>query len=505
MTGDASPRPVVTVHPEAAWVPLPIVAGAATVATILLSRGSLTSVVLPCFAVLALTVALGPPVPALVMLIVVSSLDGILKGVATGWFTLLFKDLVLWLAVVRWLVLRNRSNQYARVPGVATVAIMAVFLLWVLAEGTNVFTSNWLAALAGIRSWIGWLPVFFVAYEGLHDRRDLLCLCTSLVVAAGAVGAYGVVQQSLGYEHLLAVSPGFGYVETLGLGGDRYRAMSTLPHPGMFGHYVATVLPLGIAVVFAPFLVPRLRLLSALCIVGMASGALASGGRLATAALITCATLVLLLVRQMRIFLLGVLIIGLVALGAVRLVASESIDRVSALFDLAVTVDRVVQPLRQGIESVVAYPLGTGVATGVGVGRATQLLGDSAEVQGKASGMIEGDFGRAFRELGLPGGVLFLYLIIHVLVQGLRAHQSVRDPRWQVMTGALFVMLVSEILGLLVGPAFYLMPVAALFWIAYAGLLRSAQTEPPREEPSTRETLGERPLALTTSTDSTGR
>jgi hypothetical protein len=91
--------------------------------------------------------------------------------------------------------------------------------------------------------------------------------------------------------------------------------------------------------------------------------------------------------------------------------------------------------------------------------------------------MVQGDFARAFRELGVPGGLLFLGLIVHVLRSGWRAHRSIRDPAWRFLTAALVGVLLAEILGLLVGPAFYLMPVAALFWIAHAALLRMAQME----------------------------
>ncbi|MCD6351492.1 MAG: hypothetical protein J7M26_05185 [Armatimonadetes bacterium] len=471
-----------TTRPQPLWLPGPVVWGAAAVAAIILSRGKLTDIALPAFAFYAILVALGPPVPAMVMLIVVSSLDGIFKGVATGWFTLLFKDVILWLAVLRWAALR-KHGQYAEVPRVTVVAIMAAFVLWVCAEGINVFTLSWLVALAGIRAWAGWMPTFFVAYEGIRKRRDVAVLWLTLVFAAGLTGAYGTVQQAIGYDHLLRVSPAFAYVEHTKLsGGATYRAMSTLPYPGMFGHYMATVLPLGLAFFLAPLLPLRLRWLSALAVLGMAGGALASGGRLAAASAMTCALLFLLLSRQARVVFVGLLVAVLLTSVAVKLVAPTAVTRVSHVFDMAVTLDRVIHPFRQGFRAISEHPLGTGVATGVGLGRAARLLGTRVKIEQEAGGMIEGDFGRAFRELGLPGGFLFLCLVGHVLSRGMAVHRRMRHPGWRVVSAALVAVLISEALGLLVGPAFYLMPVAALFWLAYASLLRLEQITHQREQ-----------------------
>lgn len=468
-------------RPQRLWTPLPILGALVAVLAIILSKGALVSVVLWGLAILALIMAIGPPVPAMVMLIVVSSLDGILKGVATGWLTLLFKDIVLWLAVIRWLGMRQ-TGLYAKVPRVSTIYLMLVFVLWVCAEGVSIFSTSWVAALAGIRTWVGWMPAFFVAYEGIREHRDVTVLWLGIVVTAGLVGAYGVIQQSLGYEHLLAVSSGFSYVDRTQLGAGSYRAISTLSHPGIFGHFMATVLPVGLAFFLASLLPSRHRLLSGLAALGMAGGALASGGRLAMASLLTCGVLFVLLSRQARVVLVGIIVLAVVGAAAVHLVAPQAVRRVSSLFQLGATLQRVVHPLRQGWRAIREHPLGTGVATGVGIGRAARFLG-GIEIQSEASGMIEGDYGRAFRELGLPGGLLFLYLVGHVLWRGLVLQRRVQHRGWRVVSAALFAVLFSEALGLTVGPSFYLMPVAGLFWLAYASLLRLAQLTPDLEGP----------------------
>jgi cell division protein FtsW (lipid II flippase) len=91
--------------------------------------------------------------------------------------------------------------------------------------------------------------------------------------------------------------------------------------------------------------------------------------------------------------------------------------------------------------------------------------------------MVEGEFGRAFRELGFPGGFLLIYLVAHMLIKGFVALSRVQPREWRYVSAGLYGVMVSGVLGFMVGPALYLMPVAALLWLAYAGLLRLAEPE----------------------------
>lgn len=457
------------------WLLFPVVAGAAAFLAGIAGGGGVATVAVNAFGIVAMLVALGPPVGAVAMLIVVASLDGFIKGIAPGWFTLLLKDIVLWLAVFRWMLLR-RMGDYAGAPTPAMTAMLAAFVLWVFAEAVNVFTVSWLVALAGVRTWVGWVPVFFIAYESIRDRKDMLTLLLTLTITAGLVGAYGMVQQAIGYDHLLRVSGEFWYVERLGITGGRYRAMATLPHPGMFGHYMGMALPLALTLALTPLLAAGQRLAAAGAALATAGGALASGGRLAAGAVLTAGVLVLLLVRQARALFIGLLLAGAIGLGAVRLVSPEAVWRATRVFDWSVTIHRIVFPFKKAMQAAMKTPLGTGVATGVGIGRARRLIGDVQIARG-AGGMVENEFGRAFRELGIPGGALFTFMVLFIVLGALRIHISVRDPAWRYISAGLTAMLVAEVLGLLVGPAFYLMPVAALFWIAYASILRLGQLE----------------------------
>lgn len=461
-----------------AYLAAPLGATWATVGVIFLSQGEAAQAVLVIYAVLAGIIALMSSVGGLAMLIMVASIDGISKGVLPGWFTLLFKDVILWLCIFRWAANRMKGipSEAARLP---TTLVLVVFVLCVLVEAANVTTRSPLVAAAGVRSWLGWIPVFVLAYDDVKDRKQILVLFVTMVFGAAVAGLYGAIQQQIGYEHLLRISTNFRYTERLGImGGNVYRAMGTLPHPGMFGHYMATMMPMALALALAPMLNARTRLWCLVSVAMITAGAVASGGRLAAATLMTASLVVILVARQTKMVFVGGAVLVLLGLVVYQISSPESVGRMSTVFQGESTLDRMLTPLSRGWQSAVQNPLGQGVATGFAMGRAAALFGaGTLEIDRSAGGMVEGEFGRAFRELGFPGGFLLIYLVAHMLIKGFVALSRVQPREWRYVSAGLYGVMVSGVLGFMVGPALYLMPVAALLWLAYAGLLRLAEPE----------------------------
>ncbi|MCX7600211.1 MAG: hypothetical protein N2512_15290 [Armatimonadetes bacterium] len=458
------------------WYPRPLLITAAAVGAVFATSGAAAQVALWGLAAAAVAIALTSSVEGLAMLMLVSAVDGISKGVLPGWFTLLLKDVVLWTCVLRWLFLQLQGFR-SQALRTRTAGYIALFAIWVFIEAANVATGNALVALAGVRSWIGWLPVFFLAYDHLRRRREIVAFLITMVAAAAVVGLYGVVQQQIGYGHLLNISRNFEYVYRLGITEGVYRSIGTLPHPGIFGHYMATMLPMALSLGLASFLPAGVRAVCLVATVFIAAGAISSGGRLAAAAMLSTAVLVFLLGRHARTIIGGIIILSVIGYVSLRLAAPQAVERISWLFRAETTIDRVLTPLSRGWQSALRHPLGVGVATGIGIGRAAELLGDVGRVSPVAAGIVEGEFGRAFRELGFPGGFLVIALCVHVAWAGFSAFRATLPPEYRFVSAGLLAMVVSEILGLFVGPAFYLMPVAGLFWIAIASLLRIGSNE----------------------------
>jgi hypothetical protein len=471
----------------------PLVLTWATVLLIFASGGSAAEALLIAYAIIAAIMALSSSVAGLAMLVMVASIDGISKGVLPGWFTLLFKDAILWLLIFRWAANRMKGNK-SEAARLSTTMILVVFVLWVLVETANVTTKSPIIALAGMRSWLGWVPVFVLAYDDVRTRKDILLLFVTMVFGAAAAGLYGAIQQHIGYEHLVAISSNFAYTARLGISGGVSRAMSTLPHPGMFGHYMATMMPMALALAMAPMLKGRTRLWCVISALFITLGAVASGGRTAAATLMVSTGVVILVARQAKMVVAGVVVLGILAFVITQVAAPESVDRMQTVFHGESTLARMLTPMSRGWQTAVENPFGVGVATGFAFGRAAALLGGGAlggglggglgsegsglELDKSARGMVEGEFGRAFRELGFPGGFLLIYLVLHMLVKGFNALSRAKPDEWRYVGAGLYGVMVSGILGLFVGPALYLMPVAALFWMAFAGLLRLAEPEP---------------------------
>ncbi len=469
-----------------AFLAAPLLLTWATVVLIFASGGSAAQAVLIVYGIIAAVMALTSSVAGLAMLVMVASIDGISKGVLPGWFTLLFKDVILWLLIFRWAAnrMKGSKSEAAKLP---TTMILVIFVLWVFVEAANVTTRSPIIALAGLRSWLGWMPVFVLAYDDVKSRRDILILFVTMVFGAAGAGLYGAIQQHIGYGHLVAISRTFQYTERLGISGGVIRAMSTLPHPGMFGHYMATMMPMALALSMAPVLKSKTRVLCIISAGLITLGAVASGGRLAAATLMTGAVVVILVARQTRMVLVGAVVLGILAFVVTQVAAPESVGRMSTVFEARSTLDRMLTPMSRGWQTALQNPFGVGIATGFAFGRAAALLGGSAGLGGEgggleldksARGMVEGEFGRAFRELGFPGGFLLIFLVVHMLIKGLTAVFRTRPAEWQYFAAGLYGVMFAGILGLFVGPALYLMPVAALLWMAYAGLLRLGEGEP---------------------------
>ena len=91
--------------------------------------------------------------------------------------------------------------------------------------------------------------------------------------------------------------------------------------------------------------------------------------------------------------------------------------------------------------------------------------------------MIENEYGRALRELGIPGTALFIWLLITALRGSFSAYRKVHTPRYHMLAGACIGIQFSIVLQLAVGSALYLAPGGLVFWLFYALALRLPELE----------------------------
>lgn len=412
------------------------------------------------FAALASTEA------ALYALIAVSCFDGLIKGMQPGLASMLLKDVFLVVALLHWAW--DGMNRQPRVSLGHPVALPAVlFMSYCAAQMFNTETMSWTLAIAGLRSWIIWIPVFFIAYDTIRTRRQFERLMMFVAFISAGTGVYIIVQHQIGFSHLYAISPTFGFY-TKFEHGVALRAPGTYVHPGTAGSamsFAATVCA-GVGLAARAFSPTQLLLLASapVCLIATA----ATGSRAPVVGAAFGLFVFLLMTRRARLGLGLALVLLIGAWQAEHFVGSMMSVRYSQrLLNPRVIWGRAVGPFTKAFELLSQYPLGTGVASGAGSGRALRYMDEPLYVKDHAAVFIENELGRAMKELGLPGVLLLMWLLYRALRGGLVGWRlSTGRDRW--LAGGLMAGALNLSVQLMVGSALYLAPGGSYFWLACA-------------------------------------
>jgi hypothetical protein len=402
------------------------------------------------------------------MLLVVSFLDGFIKGLDPSKLSVFVKDLFLLVALARWgwECLLRRHWPALRMPVTVPAAL---FIVYCLMQMFNTATADWRVALAGLRTWIVWIPVAYVVYDVARSRANVQRLMVIVIVMAFLTGLYGMIQYRIGFAHLNALGPGFEfYARRFAAPGETVRATSTFVSPGALG--AAMSLSAVIALAGAAFLTTRgLKVFSAItaavCLVGLG----ASASRAPLLGLVAGGGTLLMLMRRPRV-LITLMLSGVVFVWLVSSFAGGAFARRynREMLKPEGMIKRVMLPFRHGWDSLQEYPLGVGVASGVGIGRGAEALGTGSLRTGEAGGFVENEYGRVLRELGFPGVFLFLWMLYRVFKGNIRSYLGCRTSAYRAVAAACVSVTVSIVFQLAVGSALYLAPGGLIFWACYA-------------------------------------
>jgi hypothetical protein len=297
-----------------------------------------------------------------------------------------------------------------------------------------------------------------------------------IAIISAVTGIYTVIQHQIGFQHLYAASPNFGYYKNFQRGAT-IRAPGSYVHPGTAGMALsfASTICLGVALASRAFSLRQILLLACapVCWVGMA----ATGSRAPLVGAVIALGAFIALTRRPQLLILVVLM-GMLALGqANKYAGSITSTRYSASrLNLPIIWSRAVGPFSQGFEMLSRFPLGTGVAAGAGTGRASYMVDDPLLIKNEAAVFIENELGRAMKELGLPGIWLLLWLLWRAIGAGLRGwRQSSGRDSW--LASGLVASALNLAVQLMVGSALYLAPGGIYFWIACALAARVPEYE----------------------------
>ncbi len=433
---------------------------------VMMTQNNALLALVAAIATLGTVAAIASTEAAIYAVIAVACFDGIIKGFHPSMFSMLLKDIFLAIALAHWIWDgMNGSPRISLSHRVAAPAVM--FILYCTAQMFNSENVSWALALAGLRSWCVWIPVFFITYDTIRTRKQFERLILFIAVISAVTGVYGIVQHRIGFQHLYKISSSFAFYTAFAHGAN-VRAPGTYVHPGTAGSamsFAATVC-IGVALAARAFSLRQVLLLLAAPICLAAMAATGSRAPLVGAAIGLMAFILMTRRAHLVVGLIILLLIG--GWQAEKYVGRMMSARYSqSRLNMTVIWQRAIGPFTRGFEMLSLYPLGTGVASGTGAGRAVFLMDEPMHVKSETAVLIENEVGRAMKELGLPGTALFLWLLWRVFTSAFAgwAHSTGRDA-W--LASGLVASALNLALQLMVGSSLYLAPGGIYFWMACA-------------------------------------
>ena len=449
--------------------------------TVVSSTASFSSAVVALTAMVITIAAFYSIEAGLMALIFVACTDGFLKGLSPGWYTQVLKDYLLALCLLRWAWMsvlgHRRESVHQRI-----VIPLVLFTMWVAMQMFNTTTHSMMLALAGFRAWVIWIPVFFIAYDQIRTREQLERMLTYITLLLVPIALYTVVQYNIGYEHLYRLGPGFKTYAKAGYFTEDYE-VETRPSATMISpHNDAAAMSCGILAAAGGILFFRRRRLMllattvALPLEGVAM--LLTAARAAFTSTAFAALVLLVMVRRTGIALVMALIIVVAVTQVGRLTGGRALDRLTSVITHAQdSINRAYLPWRMAVAYARDHPLGSGVATGHAAGRV--IWGELRGKRGVAEPIpwAENEFGRSLIELGIPGLMLYIWMLYSVLKAIFASWRELQMPQYRWLAAGMISACIGVMGRLTVGAALYTWPEAIFFWIFVAACMRLPQME----------------------------
>jgi hypothetical protein len=467
------------------------VIGAAGVFVVALTEGPLMALGFAAFAA-AVFWAFNSDDGGVYCLIFAALFEAIYKSVTANMITMLVKDMFLGIMLLRlfWVSQREREFRWLHQPFTAAAVCFVAYCVALIFSPS---TRSALLALAGLRAWVLWMPVYFPFYHYFDSVGKISRLLGLLLLIMLPVSAYGIIQGNIGYDHL-RVLPNFYKITQFyqsdyhpeddaseGVGGAGFeanfsplmnvRACSIHISPGSFGAMCAilVLLSLGYAAYTRS---PSMRVLAILSGLAAAGGLLASGSRAPMMGLAVGLVAMTLVARRRAGIVVGVVFFALVSVFFLRDVVGGGALRLEKRLSMDIVIERALMPMERGIRMAMDHPFGNGIATGVGMGR---VFYQSGLQTADNTQWVENEFGRALAELGFFGTALWLFMVIGIVWRCVRAIGELGPTPEGLLAAGMFGAMMSVFAQLSVGSALYGAHSGIYFWVCAAAIVRLAE------------------------------
>ncbi len=424
----------------------------------------------------------------ILVIILVACTDGLLKGISPGWHTQLLKDYFLAICLLRWgwlsVLGQRRESMRHRV-----VTAALVFAAWCVTEMFNVQVRNQIMALAALRSWLIWIPLFVLTHDYLRTRKQVERLALFILALLIPIGLYAIVQYNVGYEHLRRLGPGFGHYEEFSYvkaTEEEYtvemRPASTMVQPHNLAAGMSCAILLGAGAIGYFYRRRPHQLLTTVGIGIFIAAMLITGGRTAVAGTAVGLLLLLLLTRGVRVAVLMAILFAVAGTQISGITHQRVITRLATLVTEREFVRyRVFHHIQNALEFSQTHFLGAGLYTTTGAGRLIRQEGVEQRTVEDLPG-VENDFARAMMELGVPGFLIYMWMLYAAGSGAFSAYRQLKDPRDRWLVIGLMSACLGVVARLLTGPSLYTWPEGIFFWVFLGVALRLPQIAAVEEE-----------------------
>jgi hypothetical protein len=397
---------------------------------------------------------------------------------------LIFKDIAFVLpAYLSFFAFHARELRTAPIPRPVAWAIGSLTIL-VLLQTLNPGVVSWMVAVIGVKVWLFYIPIVFLAAAYFRDIGDVVTLLRALVALSVVPCAIGVLQWlgsiAFGYE---AVMTGF-YGEaargaTQGFASHSYGALlyripSTFSFVSQYFGYTFGMVVFGYCLIrldphpawrkFGQFMMAFFVLASAL-----------SGARGAYVFIPLLLVTITLLDQKLSGVFAVVVLVPVIILVAMSLVG---IDPELLFRDTTFLIGHYGREIVYAnlIDAFVEYPLGTG--TGMNTGAARHAFASESTASSKLL-FLENYYAKAMAELGFIGLPAAIAVFVTIIVAGMRIRARLADGGLKGVAAATTAFFVTIAVHSTKGWQIDYDPLNVYFWV-FAGLLFKLPLLDPR-------------------------
>jgi len=445
--------------------------------------------------VLALCLFLGKRLATLVVIVAYLNVEGFLKLLSNyNRVVHVGMDIVVTVVAAAWLAdaIARRS---ARVPPLPWVRVVLLYALWIGLQVFSPMSPGVIPFLAALKLYLTMVPLYFMAAAVVRTRDDVVWLVAALVAIAVLPYAVALAQYTLGPRSVIDLSPRFA--QNLE-GFHEWRPFGLSPTPGGTSVLAFLTTPLAVALWIGAKGSSRLRTLSAASITLAGGVFLVTGGRqLFLGCLLALAAMFVIvgLRRRGR----GLLSVAMVVLfGFAGIVAVENVlkpvatqallddptapdiwrrtsvtDRLGTLTDTRTLLTARAGAMDAVWRRVERYPFGVGLGRlGPGATALRGVIGQDPESNRieRELGFTESFFAVQVQELGLPGLLLAVTLLVGLPLTAGRVSRASRDSLTMALAGAIAGVFFGVLVMSWGSQPMTSNPVFAYYWLI-AGLL----------------------------------